>query len=41
VNYFQHSLWHELLMRYLHPATVERAVLGELQPQLAEEAVAA
>jgi len=26
-------------MRYLRPDTVEQAVLGELQPQLAEELV--
>jgi hypothetical protein len=35
--YFQHSLWHELLMRYLQPQAVEQAVLSELQPQLVEE----
>jgi hypothetical protein len=40
-HYFQHSLWHELLMRYLQHETVEQAVLGELQPQLAEELVTA
>jgi hypothetical protein len=34
-HYFQQSLWHELLLRYLKPQTVERAVLSELQPQLA------
>jgi hypothetical protein len=39
-QYFQHSLWHELLLRYLQPKTVEQAVLGELQPQLAEELAA-
>jgi hypothetical protein len=38
-HYFQHSLWHELLLRYLRPDTVEQAVLHELQPQLAEETV--
>jgi hypothetical protein len=37
-QYFQHSLWHELLMRYLRHDTVEQAVLRELQPQLAREA---
>jgi hypothetical protein len=36
-RYFQHSLWHELLMRYLRPQAVEQAVLNELQPQLANE----
>jgi hypothetical protein len=40
-HYFQHSLWHELLMRYLKRETVEQAVLGELQPQLAEALVTA
>ena len=34
-SYFQKSLWHELLLRYLQPATVEATVLAELQPQLA------
>lgn len=38
-HYFQHSLWHELLSRYLRRDTVEQAVLSELQPQLAEERV--
>lgn len=38
-HYFQHSLWHELLTRYLRRDTVEQAVLGELQPQLAEAMV--
>lgn len=37
VHYFQNSLWHELLLRYLRPETVEKSVLQELQPQLAEE----
>ncbi|HVV26185.1 MAG TPA: hypothetical protein VHC21_04115 [Candidatus Saccharimonadales bacterium] len=36
-HYFQHALWHELLMRYLRPEAVERSIAGELQPQLAEE----
>lgn len=40
-HYFQHSLWHELLGRYLRRETVEQAVLRELQPQLAEERVTA
>ena len=35
VHYFQHSLWHELLLRYLKPETVEQSVLAELQPELA------
>lgn len=33
--YFQKSLWHELLLQYMKPATVEQTVLAELQPQLA------
>lgn len=40
-HYFQQSLWHELLLRYLRRDTVERAVIGELQPELAEERVIA
>ncbi len=38
-HYFQRSLWHELLLRYLHHEPVEQSVLAELQPQLAEETV--
>ena len=34
-GYFQKSLWHELLLKYLNPTTVEQTVLAELQPQLA------
>jgi hypothetical protein len=37
VHYFQRSLWHELLLRYLRHQPVEDTVLAELQPQLAEE----
>ncbi|HEY5442220.1 MAG TPA: hypothetical protein VIJ68_01640 [Candidatus Saccharimonadales bacterium] len=40
-QYFQHSLWHELLLKYLHPDTIERTISDELQPQLAEELVEA
>jgi hypothetical protein len=40
-HYFRRSVWHELLLRYLHPAAIEQAVLGQLQPQLAEEVVQA
>ncbi len=36
-HYFQRSVWHELLLRYLRPEAVEKALLGETQPQLAEE----
>jgi hypothetical protein len=35
VRYFQQSLWHELLMRYLQPQTIEHTLLTALQPQLA------
>jgi hypothetical protein len=38
-GYFQHSLWHELLLRYFKHGTVEQTVLHELQPQLATESV--
>jgi len=37
VNYFQRSLWHELLLRYLKHEPLESSVLSGLQPQLAEE----
>lgn len=40
-QYFQQSLWHELLLRYLRHESVERSVLAELQPQLATEVVRA
>lgn len=36
-RYFQSSLWHELMLRYLRPEAVEQAIMGELQPRLAEE----
>lgn len=32
-HYFQRSLWHELLLRYLKHGPVEAAVLAELQPE--------
>ena len=35
-HYFQRSVWHELLLRYLRHEPVEQAVLSELQPQLAQ-----
>lgn len=38
-HYFQRSLWHELLLRYLHRHPVEQSVLAEVQPQLAPETV--
>jgi hypothetical protein len=41
VQYFQHSIWHELLLRYLRPEAVERALMGSPPPQLAEELVEA
>jgi hypothetical protein len=37
VHNYQHSLWHELLLRYLHRDAVEQTVLHELQPELASE----
>jgi hypothetical protein len=37
VHYFQTSLWHEMLLRYLSHEAVEQTVMGHLQPQLAEE----
>ncbi len=37
IHYFQNSLWHELLLRYLRHESVEQTVTGQLQPQLAEE----
>lgn len=36
-HYFQRSLWHELLLRYLRHQPVEQTVLAELQPRLANE----
>ncbi|HVV67368.1 MAG TPA: hypothetical protein VHB72_04890 [Candidatus Saccharimonadales bacterium] len=39
-QYFKQSTWHELLLHYLQPAAIEQALISELQPQLAEEAVA-
>lgn len=41
VHYFQRTLWHELLLRYLHHGPVEQTVLAEFQPQLAAETVKA
>lgn len=38
-HYFQRSVWHELLLRYLRQEPVEQAVLSELQPQLATSEV--
>ena len=40
-HYFQGSLWHELLLRYLHHQPVEDSLLNELQPELATEKVLA
>ncbi len=40
-DYFQRSLGHELMLRYLQPSTVERAITAQVQPELAEEMVAA
>jgi len=41
VHYFQHSLWQELLLKYLRQEPVEKAVQAEMQPQLVEEQVLA
>lgn len=38
-HYFQRSLWHELLLRYLHHQPVEDSVLTELQPEFATEKI--
>jgi hypothetical protein len=40
-HYFQHSLWNELLLRYLHHDAVEQTIADELQPELAMETVEA
>jgi hypothetical protein len=40
-GYFQHSLRHELMLRYLQPASVEQAITAQVQPALAEEMAAA
>jgi hypothetical protein len=40
VQYFQQSLWHELMLKYLRHDTVEQTVLMALQPRLAIETVA-
>ncbi|HVU59233.1 MAG TPA: hypothetical protein VHC98_00100 [Candidatus Saccharimonadales bacterium] len=39
VHYFRHSLWHELIIRYLKHEAVERVVLGSLESQLVAEPV--
>ena len=41
VQHGQTALWHELLLRYLNPDAVERAIASETQPALAYEPVAA
>jgi hypothetical protein len=41
VDYFQRSLWHELLLRYLHHQPVEDSILNELQPEFATEKILA
>ena len=35
-HYFQNSLWHELLMRYIKPGIVEKSVFGDLTPAYQE-----
>lgn len=37
VHYFQRSLWHELMLRYLRHEAVEKSVMSQLQPEMAEE----
>lgn len=37
VQYFQHSLWHELLIRYLKHDAVEQTVIAGLHAELATE----
>ncbi|HET8708798.1 MAG TPA: hypothetical protein VFL85_00800 [Candidatus Saccharimonadales bacterium] len=39
VRYFQHSLWHELLIRYLKHERVEQSVLAGLNAELVDEPV--
>lgn len=39
VRYFQHSLWHELLIRYLKHSNVEQSVLSGLNAELVDEPV--
>jgi hypothetical protein len=41
VHYFQRSLGHELLLRYLQHETVEQTVTDELQPEPVQETVEA
>ena len=37
VHYFRHSLWHELMIRYLKHDAIEQAVLGGLESRLVEQ----
>jgi hypothetical protein len=37
VNYFQKSLWHELLMRYFKPDNVAEVTMNQLQLETAKE----
>jgi hypothetical protein len=34
VRYFRHSLWHELIIRYLKHENVEQLMLGGLENEL-------
>ena len=36
-DYFQHTLKHELMLRYLQPETARQAIAAQVQPQFAEE----
>lgn len=40
-SFFQKSLWHELMLRYLQAEPVENSLLANLQPDYAEEKVLA
>jgi hypothetical protein len=37
LQYYRHSLWNELLLRYLHHDAVEQTINDELQPALAQD----
>lgn len=39
VHYLRHSLWHELLLKYLKHENIEQAVLGQLEAELVTEPV--
>ncbi len=39
-HYFQKSLWHELMLRYMDADDIESSVMQTLQPEMVEETVA-